>query len=414
MADGRQEGRNVLLSRCEKGGSMNSANARILTVVMGAAGLCFCLDARLPAATPVDAAQSPHFEPGQEYHIRTDSAAIGTRSFNLFVPRDYTSNRAWPVVFHYTGRGDRYNPSLCRPARSNICDRGAIVAGMAYIDRAYREMTTAQYRAYMERELTGILAARKLIAQHLRVDDERLFISGTSAGGWLAAHLLEHRAQVWAGAMIFVAGRHSSASLLTNDASVRAFRGLPVFFGSALPGLSHGENHPWAVLGAALYEQRGAIVTFQIYDSDKWFVHCPVLRDWVGAFIFTGKNDTLAQKQAKWQKLVREAQMPIDSRQTIRAQIAKQLGLRPDQLNDTDLRSVEELSLVGQRIADLSYLANLPNLESLDISFTYVKSVEPLLACQHLHRLDLSDTHVKDLVPLKGLPHLQTLRLWNL
>jgi len=37
--------------------------------------------------------------------------------------------------------------------------------------------------------------------------------------------------------------RHSD--LLTNKYSTKAFYGLPVFFGSSLPGDSHGSNYPW-------------------------------------------------------------------------------------------------------------------------------------------------------------------------
>ncbi|UCD52148.1 MAG: hypothetical protein JSW27_05825 [Phycisphaerales bacterium] len=392
---------------------MNAASARAVVASVGCCWLCLGLAAPPLAATTPDTARTPLFEPGQEYHVLTDNRAIGTQSFNLFVPRDYTNDREWPVIFRFKGRGDRYNPIICRSGRSNICDRGAVVVGMGYFPQPKGTVPHAQFRTYIALELKSMQEAKRLIAKYLRVDDERLFISGSSAGGWLATNLLEYRAQVWAGAMVFVAGRHASAAVLTNQASVRAFEGLPVFFGSTLPGASHGGNYPWAVKGAALYEQRGAIVTFQIYDDD-WLVHCPLLRDWNRDFVLTGKNDSIARKRAKWQKLVREAQLEIDNPRTIKEQIAKQFEKQPDQLTTADLRAVQELSLIGQRVTDLSYLAQLPNLQSLDISFTYVDHVEPLRRCQHLRTLDISDTHIKDLAPLKGLPQLKTLRLWNL
>ena len=380
---------------------------------MGFCWLCLVLAAPLLAASAPEAAQTPLFEPGREYHILTDNGAIATRSFNLFVPRDYADDRAWPVIFRFKGRGEKYNPIICRGGRSNICDRGAIVVGMGYFPEPGGRVAPAEFRTYIARELKSIQQAKRLISKHLRVDEKRLFLSGSSAGGWLTTYLLEYRAQVWAGAMVFVAGRHASADVLTNQASVQAFQDLPVFFGSTLPGASHGENYPWALQAAALYEQRGAVVTFQIYDDD-WLVHCPLLRDWNRDFVLTGKNDSIAEKRAKWQKLVREAQIPIDNPRTIRARIAQQLGLQPGQLTDSDLRCVTKLSLMGRRVTDASYLANLPNLQSLDLSFTYIESVEPLLACQHLRTLDISDTHVEDLTPLQALPHLKTLRLWNL
>ena len=75
---------------------------------------------------------------------------------------------------------------------------------------------------------------------------------------------------------------------------------------------------------------------------------------------------------------------------------------------------IEELSLMGQYVSDISYLSHLNNLRSLDISFTYVDTVEPLLRCNTLQKLDISDTHIKDITPLKDLPNLDTLRMWNL
>jgi hypothetical protein len=367
----------------------------------------------LLATTAADTTGIPLFKPGKEYHVVTDNRAIGTQSFNLYVPRDYTADRNWPVIFRYKGRGDKYNPIICRGGRSNICDRGAIVAGMGYFKQPKGKMTQAQFTNDIGRELKSIQEVKRLMSKHLRIDDERLFISGSSAGGWLAANLLEYRAQAWAGAMIFVAGRHTSASILTNEASVQAFQGLPVFFGATLPGASHGANYPWAVQGAAIYENRGAIVTFQIYDDD-WLVHCPLLRDWNHAFVLEGKTDSVARKKAKWRKLVREAQLEINNTQTIREQIAKQFDKQPDQLTKTDLRSVKELSLRGQRITDIAYLIQLPNLQSLDISFTYVNTAEPLINCKYLRTLDISDTHIKDIGALKNLSRLETLSMWNL
>ena len=75
---------------------------------------------------------------------------------------------------------------------------------------------------------------------------------------------------------------------------------------------------------------------------------------------------------------------------------------------------IEELSLMGQYVSDISFLTHLDNLRSLDISFTYVDNVGPLLRCKNLRKLDISDTHIKDITPLKNLPNLETLKMWNL
>jgi len=218
---------------------------RAETLILGIEFCCLCLFLTRPAgaAETVGTATKPIFEAGKEYHITTDNEVIGTKSLNVYVPLDYTEDRTWPLIFLYKGRGEKYNPIICRTARKFTCDRGAIVVGMGYLDYDKKKMTPGQFIDYVRCELRSIYETKELISKHLRVDNNRLFISGASAGGWLASLLLEYRAQFWAGALIFVAGRHRSASLLTNQVSVRTFQGMPVFFGSSLPGSSHGVNH---------------------------------------------------------------------------------------------------------------------------------------------------------------------------
>jgi len=386
------------------------------TAILGIAFCCLCLCLKGPilASETIGTLQTPIFEPGKEYHVVTDNRAIGTQSFNVYVPRDYSDDRDWPVIFRYKGRGEKYNPIICRGGRSATCDRGAIVIGMGYVKSGRKYMTAVEYRRSIQDELKSISEAKRLVSKHLRIDNKRLFLAGSSAGGWLAANLLELRAQAWAGAMIYVAGRHPTADLLTNKYSTKAFYGLPVFFGSSLPGDSHGANYPWAVKGSDIYQRRGAIVTFQIYEKGEWLAHSPLLRDWVRAYVLDGKTDSATDRILKWKQLTRKMPKEIDSTQIIKAQIAKKLNKEPHLLTKADVTAIKQLSLMGQYVSDLSYLANLTNLESLDISFTYVDTVESLLGCQRLQKLDISDTPIKDITPLKDLPNLDTLTMWNL
>jgi hypothetical protein len=214
--------------------------------------------------------------------------------------------------------------------------------------------------------------------------------------------------------MVYVAGRHPTADMLTNKYSTKAFYGLPVFFGSSLPGDSHGSNYPWAVKGSEIYQRRGAIVTFQIYKKGEWLASSPLLRDWVRAYVLDGKNDSAADRITKWKQLTRKMPKEIDSTGIIKNQIAQKVYKQAEQLTQADLSGIKELSLMGQYVSDISYLANLENLQSLDISFTYVDTVEPLLRCKNLQKLDISDTPIKDITPLKNLPKLESLSMWNL
>jgi len=394
-------------------GQMNFFEAKMVILGMAFYCSCPCSQGPLLAAETAGTTAIPIFEPGKEYHIETDNEAIGTKSFNVYVPRDYTEDRSWPVIFRYKGRGEKYNPIICRGGRMITCDRGAIVVGMGYLDPGKDKIKAAQFVDYIGRELRSIYEAKQLISKHLRIDDERLFISGSSAGGWLASLLLEYRAQFWAGALIFVAGRHRSADLLTNPNSVSAFRGMPVFFGSSLPPASHGANHKWARIAERLYKRRGAIVEFQIYERE-WLVCCPLLRDWTRAYILGDKTDSTREKIAKRRHLTRTTLEEIDSTEIIKRQIAAQMGKQADQLTKDDLIEIGELSLMGENISDVTYISNLTNLESLDVSFTYVENVEPLLQCRNLRKLNISGTRVKDVTPLKNLPQLDSLSMWNL
>jgi hypothetical protein len=386
------------------------AETVILTIVLCC--LSLCLTVPILAVETITTSEIPTFEPGKEYHVETDNKAIGTESFNVYVPLDYTKDRSWPVIFRYKGRDDKYNPIVCRAARMMICDRGAIVVGMGYLKSGQKNMTTADFRNYIKQEFESIYEAKKLISKHLNIDDNRLFISGSSAGGWLVADLLEYKAQPWAGALIFAAGRHPNASALTNTNSTKAFRAMPIFFGSSPQG-SHGVNHKWALQGAEIYKQRGAIVTFETYEREG-NVCTPLLRDWVRAFILDGKTDSKGEKIIKAKQLNRTKLEKINSTEIIKNQISKQLNKQHNQLSNDDLLEIKELSLMGENVSDITYLANLINLQSLDISFTYVDNVEHILNCKNLQKLNISDTRIENITPLKNLPLLDSLSMWNL
>jgi hypothetical protein len=388
-----------------------------LNIVILGIELCYlylCLTGPISAAEIAGTTEIPIFEPGKEYHVVTDNEAIGTKSFNVFVPVNYTEDRTWPGIFRYKGLGKQYIPVICRGGRMNICDRGAIVMGMGYLEPGKSKYMASEFVNYIARELQSIYEAKELISKYLKIDNNRLFISGSSAGGWLTSNLLEYRAQFWAGAQIFVAGRHPSAELLTNQYSINAFEGMPVFFGSSLPGSSHGVNYKWARSAQRLYKQRGAIVSFEIYPKDDWLVHSPLLRDWTRAYILEGKADSTRDKIVKWKQLNRTKLENIDSTEIIKNQIAKKLNKQADQLTEDDLVKVKELSLLGKNVSDITYISNMTNLESLDISFTYIENVENLLNLKNLKKLNISSTHIKDIRPLKNIPRLDLLSMWNL
>jgi hypothetical protein len=189
---------------------------------------------------------------------------------------------------------------------------------------------------------------------------------------------------------------------------------MPIFFGSSLPGSSHGVNYKWARNAQRLYKQRGAIVSFEIYPKDDWLVHSPLLRDWTDAYILGDKADSIMEKKMKWTKLTRTKVKDMDSTKIIEEEIATQLNKEVRQMTEDDLINIKELSLMGKYIFDITYISKLINLESLDISFTYVDNVENLLSLKNLQKLNISSTQIIDIRPLKDLPQLNWLSMWNL
>jgi len=67
----------------------------------------------------------------------------------------------------------------------------------------------------------------------------------------------------------------------------------------------------------------------------------------------------------------------------------------------------------GNRISDLSPLAELTNLEELVLGFNQITDVSPLAGLTKLKELDLFKNQITDVSPLAGLTKLEYLNLYN-
>jgi hypothetical protein len=74
---------------------------------------------------------------------------------------------------------------------------------------------------------------------------------------------------------------------------------------------------------------------------------------------------------------------------------------------------LQQLSLSGTQVSDVSPLAGLGQLELLNLRGTEVSDVGPLAGLTQLRSLDLSETWVTDVKPMSGLGQLRTLYLFN-
>jgi len=77
---------------------MNFLQAKTVIVEIEFCYLYLCLTVSISAAETVGITEATIFEPGKEYHVVTENEAIGTKSFNVYVPLDYTEDRAWPFI----------------------------------------------------------------------------------------------------------------------------------------------------------------------------------------------------------------------------------------------------------------------------------------------------------------------------
>ena len=78
-----------------------------------------------------------------------------------------------------------------------------------------------------------------------------------------------------------------------------------------------------------------------------------------------------------------------------------------------ELTQLEWLELINNRISDISPLANLKNLEHLNLGGNVIKDVLPLAKLTKLGVLSLENNQISDVSPLAGLTNLERLNLRN-
>ncbi len=221
----------------------------------------FCIPGLLFAVSKPEKVKDPNFAPGQEVRVDVDNEYIGGKHFIVYVPSDYTDEYGWPVIFFYHGMDGQ--PTTW-PFKQITSGRGFIIVGMEYIHRGKAKRTKRQYIDYLKRERRSILEVKEYICEHLRVDEKRLFITGSSKGGWHTSSMLEISTRAWAGAVILAAGRHRIVNVLISKAGKKALRGKPIYIGAGEKDV----NLASAKRAASYYRRRGAEVTFEEYKGE--------------------------------------------------------------------------------------------------------------------------------------------------
>ena len=224
-----------------------------------AAPMCSYAAAPTPIEAP-DVLTGVKLEPGQTAKVM-DPATGGNGYWQLYLPKDYSPSRLWPIIYCY--HGSNQEPTVW-PFKDLTDGKGFIVVGMEYLDRAVG--------ATKEKDLPNLRRIHDVLAKHLALHEQVQFIGGFSQGGWSTGKLSELSLDTWAGIIITGAGRGSSI----NDPNVK---GKAIFIGI-------GETDPSnaaAKSAAEFYKQHGADVTLEEFKGKAHAVDMAdaALRQWL-------------------------------------------------------------------------------------------------------------------------------------
>ena len=170
--------------------------------------------------------------------------------FFVYVPQDYTSDRAWPVIFCYHGAG---GSATTWPFQQVTHGEGFIVVGMNYATEAYshglgRERTGPEQAFFTE--------ALSIISSQLNINPKMVFMGGYSQGGYSTTILGEQLLDQLAGLIILGASR-SYVDRYPPPAKLIA--GKPIFIGVG----ENDERNSQARETVQIYKHWGADVTFE-------------------------------------------------------------------------------------------------------------------------------------------------------
>ena len=184
-------------------------------------------------------------EPGKIEKI-DDPKTGGWEYWTLYVPKDYTPDRAWPIIYCYHGMDQE---AKVWPFRELTDGVGFIVVGMEYLNRAVGGPKA-------DRELANLKRIHGLLAKRLKLNDKLQFIGGFSQGGWETGHIAETDPKLFAGMIITGAGRN-------NYGKSPLVRSLSIFIGIG----EKDSNRKAAEEAAGFYRKKGAKVTLETFKG---------------------------------------------------------------------------------------------------------------------------------------------------
>ena len=200
---------------------------------------------RLWAAQKSVSLDQAKFEPGREVTIGdAKSGVLGY--YKVFVPKGYTPERSWPVIFCYHGLNQK--PQLT-PFSRILRGEHFIIVGMGYHQRGLDGYS------HLKTEDVQILKhVHQALGPRLRMDKTKLFVGGFSKGAFYASGILNQMPDFFAGAILFGGGKYGVA------ANPEDLKGKPIFVSCG----EKDQNKISVKETKDYYGKQGAIVTGEV------------------------------------------------------------------------------------------------------------------------------------------------------
>ena len=198
----------------------------------------------LLASATIARAFSPGTESDFAHELYPDPAVV-------YVPKNYTPDRKFPVVFNYPGTNGSPNTRI---PKAYTLGRDFVIVGLQYATKGKSKLT----RDYLEIEIAALRAIRTELAGKLSIDPARSYVGGFSKGGWFASEFAEATMKDFAGAYILGAGKnHRRVRRAVQFGPTRK----PVYV-----GIGHQDpNYIYAARAVPHFRKLGATVTFDDY-----------------------------------------------------------------------------------------------------------------------------------------------------
>ena len=200
------------------------------------------------------------FIAGKEIKI-LDPATGGLGYYVVYVPKDYTPDREWPLIFCY--HGSNGNPQSY-PFKDLTDGQHYLILGMEYTNRDKPEAVA---------EVDNLKRILKFIGTKVRVNPKLMFMGGFSQGGWSTSSFSNLYIEQLAGLIIMGSGG------TPGDKAGPLVKGKPVFIGI-------GEQDPAnasAKSSREAYTAKNALVTFEEFKGLAHAVDTKdkPLKDWL-------------------------------------------------------------------------------------------------------------------------------------